>query len=81
MKVFEIHCNLFIVSPIRLKTYRSVFFFFTRENERARKIWRVAEDLHARVHPIGIARAICPGLNIDLNLTYNKSKLYKTLGF
>ena len=26
--VFEIHCNLFIVLPIRLKIYRSIDFFF-----------------------------------------------------
>ena len=38
MIVFRIHCNFFIVLPIRLKTYRSVFLFFIRQIGRARKI-------------------------------------------
>ena len=38
MIVFQIHCNFFIVLPIRLKTYRSnVFLFFIRQIGRARK--------------------------------------------
>ena len=40
--VFRIHCTFFIALPIRLKTCRSnVFFVFTRQNVRARKIRRV----------------------------------------
>ena len=37
MIAFGIHCNFFIVLPIRLKTCRSNdFLFFTRQNVRAR---------------------------------------------
>ena len=58
---FEIPCKFFIVLPIQLKIYRSNdFFFFTRQNVRARKIGRVPEVLRARTRPIGIWRAICP---------------------
>ena len=50
MIVFGIHCNIFIVLPIRLKTCRSnAFFFFIRRNVRARKIGRVSEILRAQV--------------------------------
>ena len=39
MIVFRIHCNFFIVLPIRLKTYRSnVFLFFIRQIGRAQKL-------------------------------------------
>ena len=39
MIVFQIHCNFFIVLPIRLKTYRSnVFLFFIRQIGRAQKL-------------------------------------------
>ena len=60
MIAFGTHCNFFIVL-IRVKTCKSnvVFFFFARQNVRARKIGRVSEVLHARVRPIGIGRAIC----------------------
>ena len=50
MIVFGIDCNSFIVVPIRLKTCRSnAFFFFIRQNVRARKIGRVSEFLLAQV--------------------------------
>ena len=67
MIVFEIHCNFFIVLPIRLKTCRSKEFFkiFYKANKRARKIGRVSEVLHAQARPIDIGRAICPGLKYD----------------
>ena len=42
------------------------FFFFTRQNVRARKIGRASEVLCTRPSPIGIRRAICPGLVKDL---------------
>ena len=46
MIAFGIDCNLFIVLPIPLKTCRSNdFFFFTRQNMRAKKMGLVSEVL------------------------------------
>ena len=68
MIVFRIHCNFFIVLPIRLKACRSNgFFFFKRQNVHARKIGRMSEALRAGVCLIGIGRAICPGLIVKQN--------------
>ena len=65
MIVVGVHCNVFIVLPIRLKTCRcNVFSFFTRQNVRARKIGRVSEVLRAQVRPIGIECASCLGLTV-----------------
>ena len=61
--VFGIYSNFLIVLSIRLKTCRSnVFFLFTGQNVRSRKIGRVSEVLLTQAHPTGIGRAICPGL-------------------
>ena len=50
MIVFRVHCNFFIVLPIRLKACRSNgFFFFKRQNVHARKIGRMSEALRAGV--------------------------------
>ena len=71
MIVFGIHCNFFIVLPIRLETCRSnIFLFFTRllpfkqtKNIRSTRLFGgVSEELRARAHPTGIGRTICPGL-------------------
>ena len=71
MIVFGIHCNIFIVLLARLKTCRyNEFLFFTRQKERARFFGRVLEILHARVLPMGIGYAICPGLMYS---RYNKN--------
>ena len=44
------NCNFFTVLSIRLKTCRANgFFFFTRQNVRIQKIWRVSEVLRARL--------------------------------
>ena len=65
MIVFGIPCNFFIVLPIRLNSCRSnVFSFLASQNVRAQKIERISQVLFARVPPIGIGRAICPGLYI-----------------
>ena len=47
MIIFRIHCNFFIVLPIRLKTCNPNVFllFFTRQNVRAQNIGRVSEVL------------------------------------
>ena len=61
--VFSIHCNFLILLSIWLVICRSnKFFFFTRQSVRARKIGHASEVLLERVFPIGIGRAICPGL-------------------
>ena len=66
MIVFGTDCNFFTVLPIQLKTCRfNVFFFFMFQNVRARKIGRVSEVLRVRASPIGIGRAICPGLLVQ----------------
>ena len=44
------------------------FFFFTRPNEGARKIGRVSDVLRAPALPIGIERAICPGLYYQIKV-------------
>ena len=44
------------------------FFFFTRQNMRARKIGRVSEVLRTGARPIGIGRAICQGLWFNTKL-------------
>ena len=77
MIVFGIDCNFLIVLPIALKTCRSmVFFFFTRQKERARNIGRLSEVLLARARPIGIGRTICPGLLVlEKRQTYTFSLL------
>ena len=63
MIVLGTHCNFFIVFPIRLKNCRSNgFFFFTRQNVRARKIGCVSDVFRALTRPIGIGYASCPDL-------------------
>ena len=63
MIVFANHCKYFIVLPIGLKTCRcNCFFFYKRQNVRARKIGRFSEVLQVRARPISIGSAICPGL-------------------
>ena len=63
MIVFGIHCNFVIVLSVWLEICRSnEFFFFTKQNMRAQKIEGPSEVLHSRARPIGIGRAICPGL-------------------
>ena len=57
MILFGIHCNVFIVLFIRLKTYSyNGFLSLTRQNVRAQK------NRAARLRPIGIRSVICPGL-------------------
>ena len=53
--------NFFIVLPILLKTC-NLILFLTRQNLRARKIGHNPEVLRDRAQPIGIGRAICPGM-------------------
>ena len=72
MIAFENRCNVFVL-PIRLKTFRSIFFCFfvfcfLRGKMFAPKIGRVSEILRIRECPIGIGHAICP----DLDSNYRK---------
>ena len=64
MIIFGIHSNTFIVLPIRSKIYRSNTFvlFYKAKCERP-KVGHASEVLRAGAHPIGIGRAICPGLS------------------
>ena len=53
--------NFFIVLPTLLKTC-NLILFLTKQNVRARKIGHNPEVLRDRAQPIGIWRAICPGM-------------------
>ena len=78
--VFGIHCNLIIVFSIRLEICRwNEFFFFTKQNMRARKIRRVSEVLRAWARPIDIGCAICSGLRIWYIKKVPKKTSYKWL--
>ena len=78
-----IHCNFFIVLPIRLKTCRfNDFLFFTMQNMHSRKIGRVSEILGTQARPIGIGRAISPGLDSyhqKMNIRVASRKSLKSL--
>ena len=62
--VFGIHYNFFIALPIRLSIFRpNDYFVFYKAKFARRKIGRVSKVLRARALPIGIGRAISPGLS------------------
>ena len=53
MIVFGIHFNFMIVLPIRLKTCRSIFFFFL-QGKMCRFFGRIPEVLHAWARPMPV---------------------------
>ena len=58
MTEFGIHCNFFIVLPIRLKIRRCFYYYKTKVSlsKNWTRLWGFA-------HPVGIRSAICSGLN------------------
>ena len=58
-----------------------IFFFFTRQNLHSRKMGCVSEVLLARTRPIGIRRAIFPGLYIFfvIYLFFKDKKVFRRI--
>ena len=78
MIVFGIHCNFFIVLPIRLKICRSNGFFYKTECVHQKK-WACLIGFVFRACPIGIWHAIGPGVLTDTFLNFEISRLLTLL--
>ena len=78
MIIFGIHCNFFIVLPIRLKICRSNGFFYKTECVH-QKTWTCLIGFVSRARPIGIWHAIGPGVLTDTFLNFEISRLLTLL--